>query len=214
MIGVEMFASEYIDALRLHEQYWLVCNLLRRWSPIWGIRAWRAWRLPRQWPDGGLNEYRRKTRRRAVLTYAPIPDLTWPSKAPSLLHYAPCSSGGEQYSCLDIIADHTFLAVYTTRKKQNKHNDNQICPDLRNLILCNATQLLGRRGNIFLIFTFFQSTQPPVNFYSHLRWVRYAGKENETDEPWRTIKLFKIAVYYLETVTSFMFYAFSMFTRQ
>ena len=48
-----------------------------RWGPIWRIRAWRAWRLPGRWPDGG----RRSTvvswtRRRAAPAYVPIPDLT------------------------------------------------------------------------------------------------------------------------------------------
>ena len=27
-----------------------------RWKLIWRIWAWRAWRLPRRWPDGGLSE--------------------------------------------------------------------------------------------------------------------------------------------------------------
>ena len=48
-----------------------------RWSPILRMRAWRAWRLPGRWPDGGRRStVARWTRRRAVPAYAPIPDLT------------------------------------------------------------------------------------------------------------------------------------------
>ena len=49
-----------------------------RWSPISRIRvSWRAWRLPRRWPDGGRRStVVRWTRRRAVPAYAPVPDLT------------------------------------------------------------------------------------------------------------------------------------------
>ena len=41
------------------------------------MRAWRAWRLPGRWPDGGRRStVARWTRRRAAPSYAPIPDLT------------------------------------------------------------------------------------------------------------------------------------------
>ena len=44
-----------------------------RWSPVWRIRAWRAWRLPGRWPDGGRRSTdARWTRRRAAPAYAPI----------------------------------------------------------------------------------------------------------------------------------------------
>ena len=49
-------------------------------SPIWGIRAWRAWRLPRRWPDGGRRStVARWTRWLAATAYAPIfhSDLTY-----------------------------------------------------------------------------------------------------------------------------------------
>ena len=46
--------------------------------PIWSIWAWRAWRLPGRWPDGGRRStVARWTRRRAATAYAPIPDLIW-----------------------------------------------------------------------------------------------------------------------------------------
>ena len=46
-----------------------------RWNPIRGIRAWRAWRLPGRWPDGGRRStVARWTRRRTAPAYAPIPD--------------------------------------------------------------------------------------------------------------------------------------------
>ena len=62
-------------------------------NPIWRIPAWRAWRLPRRWPDGGLSEgyghggpgvclgdgqkstVAGWTRRRAAPAYALIPGL-------------------------------------------------------------------------------------------------------------------------------------------
>ena len=42
------------------------------------MRAWRAWRLPGRWPDGGRRSTVAKwTRRRAAPAYAPIADLTF-----------------------------------------------------------------------------------------------------------------------------------------
>ena len=41
------------------------------WSPIWRLIAWRAWRLPGRWPDGGwMRTVARWTRRRAAPSYA------------------------------------------------------------------------------------------------------------------------------------------------
>ena len=52
-----------------------------RWRPIWRIRAWRAWRLPWRWPDGGRGTtVARLTRRRIAPAYVPIPDLIWYSQ--------------------------------------------------------------------------------------------------------------------------------------
>ena len=49
------------------------------------MRAWRAWRLPGRWPDGGRGStVARWTRRRAAPAYALIPDLTFSRRSASL----------------------------------------------------------------------------------------------------------------------------------
>ena len=48
-----------------------------RWSPIWRIWVWRAWRLSGRWPDGGRKStVAGWTRRRAASAYTPISQLT------------------------------------------------------------------------------------------------------------------------------------------
>ena len=55
--------------------HWLHSSV--RWSPIWRIRAWRAWHLPGRWPDRGRgNTVARWTPRRASPIYAPLPGMT------------------------------------------------------------------------------------------------------------------------------------------
>ena len=66
-----------------------------RWSPIWRMRAWRAWRPPGRWPDGGRGStVARWMRRRAAPAYAPIPDLTWPE----VITYSWSDANGRQIS--------------------------------------------------------------------------------------------------------------------
>ena len=52
---------------------------MARRRPIWRMRAWRAWRLPGRWPDGGRRStVARRTRQRAASAYVPITDLNIP----------------------------------------------------------------------------------------------------------------------------------------
>ena len=61
---------------RLHHAARVLCGYVR-WTLIWGIWTWRAWRLPGRWPDGGGSTVVGWTRRRAAPAYTPVAHATW-----------------------------------------------------------------------------------------------------------------------------------------
>ena len=62
------------------------------------MRAWRAWRLPGRWPDGGRRStVARWTRRRVVPAYAAIPDMTCNMGTENFIRYIRLSDICEFY---------------------------------------------------------------------------------------------------------------------
>ena len=119
-----------------------------RWSSIWRMRAWRAWRLPGRWPDGGRRStVVRWTRRRAVTAYAPIPDLTW--------RFVPYDSACEIFS--QAVAFSVFFSVYFPTLtfifvRPQLGNKIRVTPFCKLLLSCGHTAHFGD-GNTSLCAT-------------------------------------------------------------